>query len=290
MYLLGSYVNGETSVDIFSNGTKVRDISKGKLAEFPESMDVKITNWCDAACFWCHEMSTKNGEHGNLQNTIDLICQLPPGIEIAIGGGHPLSHPDFDDFVKELSSKGIICNVTINEKHFEKELTRIEKLVGEGLIKGVGYSYSQKACEWKYEHLVSHVIIGVTPYQDLTHITKVNNKVLLLGYKRVGRGIIFDSKNRESVEACITSWYRWLFHAAQESHLSFDNLAIDQLNPKRLFANEQDFEKFYMGRDGCYSMYLDAVKQEYAQSSTSQYRLEYLDSIRNMFKNIQPGK
>ena len=45
-----------------------------------------------------------------------------------------------------------------------------------------------------------------------------------------------------------------------------------------------------MGRDGCYSMYLDAVKQEYAQSSTSQYRLEYLDSIRNMFKNIQPGK
>jgi organic radical activating enzyme len=43
---------------------------------------------------------------------------MPAGVEIAIGGGNPLSHPDFDDFVVTLSENGTICNVTINEKHW----------------------------------------------------------------------------------------------------------------------------------------------------------------------------
>ena len=46
--MLHTYKNGDTQVTIYADGTKERDITHGTNAEFPESMDVKITNWCDA--------------------------------------------------------------------------------------------------------------------------------------------------------------------------------------------------------------------------------------------------
>lgn len=288
--LLNQYQNGQTTVSIYSDGTKVRDISNGGIAEFPESMDVKITNWCEAACAYCHENSTKLGSHGDLTKTIDLIKQLPAGVEIAIGGGHAMAHPEFDNFVTELSSHGIICNVTVNEFHFNKELPRIEKLVSDGKIKGVGYSFSKIPCDWEYEHLVNHVIIGVTPYSELKNIIRTNKKVLLLGYKfDTGRGKRFHEIRGEDVDRNISSWYHYLFSVAARSNVSFDNLAITQLKPMRLFFNQDDYDRVYMGDDGHYSMYIDAVKQEYTRSSTAKTRFGFGDKldIRKYFKEIR---
>ncbi len=283
MTIINSYRNGNCLVTLYSDGTKTREYEDIAIPVYPESLDVKITNWCDAACAWCHEKSTKHGEHGDLGRTIDLLKQLPAGVEIAIGGGHPLSHPDFDNFVQELSEHGLICNVTVNEFHFDNELDRIEKLIADGYVKGVGYSYKSKPCTWEYEHLVNHVIIGVHDYESLMDIIKVNKKVLLLGYKHVGRGVVWEDKHLEQVKQNISSWYRWLFKAVEKAHVSFDNLAISQLSPMRLFSTQAHYEKFYMGNDGHFSMYLDAVKQEYATSSTTNKRHQYDDSIKEMF-------
>ena len=287
--IIQTYQNGETVVTIFSDGSKERDISNGTFAEYPESLDVKITNWCDAKCHFCHESSTTRGKHGDLQPTIDLLKQLPKGSEIAIGGGHPLAHPEFDNFVKELSAHGIICNVTINEFHFKNELPRIENLISDKLIYGVGYSYSKIPCEWDYENLVSHVIIGTTSYFDLDKIIAGNNKkVLLLGFKKsTGRGDIFYKKNNEIVDKKINEWYAGLFNAVKKAHISFDNNAINQLNPRRLFKNPQEYDQFFMGDDGSHSMYIDAVKQEFAISSTGVERYPYTSSIRDMFNRFK---
>jgi organic radical activating enzyme len=278
------YKNGDTFVTIHSDGTKERDIRNGTNAEFPESMDVKITNWCDAGCNFCHEKSTVRGLHADLQPTIDLLKQLPAGVEIAIGGGHPLSHPEFDNFVKEISDHGIICNVTINEYHFKKERERIESLIADKLIYGVGYSYKHNPCDFVYDNLVTHVIIGVTPYAELEKIIQYNNKILLLGFKKnTGRGGTYYRKHDESVDENIRTWYAGLFHAARKAHVSFDNLAISQLNPSRLFSNQQQYDAMFMGADGAYSMYLDAVKQEFSIGSTGLERFKYLSDIREMF-------
>ena len=56
--------------------------------------------------------------------------------------------------------------------------------------------------------------------------------------------------------------------------LSFDNLAIEQLNIKRLFT-DQGWNDFYMGDDFSFTMYIDAVKQEYAQTSRSKKRTKF---------------
>jgi len=266
--MLYTYENGDTIVTIYEDGTKVR-VGDG-YSKYPESMDVKITDYCDAACSWCHENSTTKGKHGDLQHIIDIYSKMPAGVEIAIGGGNPLSHPDFDDFVVTLSENGTICNVTINEKHWDAVTkSRINALVSRNALKGVGYSYSEKPLQWDYEHACTHLIVGLTPFTELSSVVKQNvGKVLLLGYKDYRRGNNYLSKHKEFITNNIKGWYRHLFTCATEAHLSFDNLAIEQLNPKRLFVNDSSWDQFFLGEDGTRTMYIDAVKQKYTKNST----------------------
>jgi len=283
MTIINSYMNGNCAVNLYSDGTKTREYEGSPLPKYPESLDVKITDWCDAGCAWCHEKSSTKGKHAELGKTIDLLKQLPAGVEIAIGGGHPLSHPDFKDFVQELSDHGLICNVTVNEYHFSSAIDELENLISDGWVKGVGYSYKEKPCLWDYEHLVSHVIAGAFSYEELGNIIQTNKKILLLGYKRIGRGLLWGAKNETTVNQNINSWYRGLFRAVKRAQISFDNLAIKQLNPRRLFVDKEQYDQFYMGDDGNFSMYFDAVNQDYAVSSTSQIRYNYKENITDMF-------
>ena len=54
------------------------------------------------------------------------------------------------------------------------------------------------------------------------------------------------------------------------SGISFDNLAIKQLEPKRLMS-EEDWNTMYMGEDygnmSSASMYIDGVEMQYARNS-----------------------
>lgn len=286
--ILASYLNGNNTVTIYTDGTKER-IIVDSFNKFPESVDCKITNWCDAGCSYCHESSTRKGLHGDLEPIIKFFTQLPKGVEIAIGGGHPLSHPEFEYFVKELSNAGIICNVTINEKHFNKELLRLIKLIENKHIYGVGYSYSSNVCEYQYEHLVNHVIIGITPFSELENIIKYNDKVLLLGYKfNTGRGLKYSNKpiNNSKIRDNINEWYRHLHLAVKMCNISFDNLAISQLNPSRLLLDQEDYNEFYMGKDGEHTMYIDAVSQTYSISSTDHNKYKLSDTNYSPFETF----
>lgn len=279
---LHEYTNGDFNVTLLSDGTKIRE-GKG-VPIFPESMDIKITNWCDAACAWCHEQSTKRGEHADLEWLLDYLKPLPSGVEIAIGGGHPLSHPLFVEFISEMTQRGIVCNVTINEFHFEKSRKLIERLVADKKIYGVGYSFNKNPCLWKYDNLVTHVIIGVTGYEMLEEITQVNRKVLLLGYKDFGRGSLYSEKNAMKIEENINGWYKNLFSTAKKAHLSFDNLAISQLNPKRILAS--GYDQMFMGNDGEFTMYIDAVQKKVAIGSTFE-RVDISCGLINSFEKIR---
>jgi hypothetical protein len=57
------YKNGNTFVEIYADGTKIRTTAdeENPQPELPESIDLKITDYCDAGCAWCHENSTIHG-------------------------------------------------------------------------------------------------------------------------------------------------------------------------------------------------------------------------------------
>jgi molybdenum cofactor biosynthesis enzyme MoaA len=69
-----------------NDGTKIRITEDEEFsADFPESVDMKITDHCDIGCAMCHERSGKNGKHADLN--AEFLDTLRPFTEIAIGGG-----------------------------------------------------------------------------------------------------------------------------------------------------------------------------------------------------------
>ncbi|MFX4299837.1 hypothetical protein [Pseudosulfitobacter pseudonitzschiae] len=283
--IMYSYENGGTRVQLHADGTKVRQVFDPEVDPvFPEQMDLKITDWCDAACAWCHEGSTLRGKHGDVDAMISLLSDLPAGVEIAIGGGDPLSHPDFSRLVRSLSGIGLVPNVTVNGRHVIRHKPMLIELIEEKAIYGVGVSFHEEFPDWNHEHLVDHMIAGVDDPGTL--LSTHGRKILILGYKEWGRGLRFKQRRPEAVDECLARWFRLLPLLAREHHLSFDNLAIAQLKPRRIFRSGARYDSHYMGREGEYSLYVDGVKQEYATSSYAPDRNPWSDIVR-MYQDVR---
>lgn len=208
-----------------------------------------------------------------------------PGTEIAIGGGDPLSHPEFERLVRGLRSFGIVPSVTVNGRHFERHRETLERLTHDKQLFGVGVSYHDAIPDWDYEHMVLHLIAGVN-HPSVLDDAKRRMKVLLLGYKKFGRGKKLFEVRPKPVQDTLAAWYRELFHVAQNHHLSFDNLAIEQLKPGRLFKDPAAYEQQYMGPEGQFSMYVDAVTETFALSSYSSERFDW-SNLRDMFGQVR---
>jgi len=302
MNLLHSYTNGNTHVSLYDDGTKVREFDGKPMPAHPESMDVKITNYCDGGCRWCHEKSSITGKHADLDRLLDVIKALPAGVEIAIGGGNPLSHPNLLPFLRELKARGLVANMTVNQKHFKPNQNMIRLLLSEQLIYGLGVSYSGT----KYQadiapfvsmtsNMVFHLIMGINSVyeiDDLQKFVKENGgescKVLVLGYKDYGNGNPHYASHKEAIDKNKLRWFRFLSSFFKENNLtlSFDNLAIEQLNLKRFFTDDA-WKKFYMGDEGSYTCYIDAVNQKFAVCSVEPNRVSFDDSgLLTFFQSI----
>jgi len=280
MEQIAKYQNGNTTVTIKNDGTKIREYENTPEILHPESIDVKITNYCDIGCAYCHESSTTKGIHGDLKKLLQVINDLPAGVELAIGGGNPLSHPNLVEFLQVLKGKGIIANLTVNQGHLKTFQDMITYLIKYELVKGVGISITSNNFNYIKplleitDNIVYHIIAGVNKVEVVERLIELGNcKVLVLGYKLFGFGVNFHSKE---VDAELKRWYKKLPSFIGKCTLSFDNLAIEQLKVKRLFTYE-GWNKFYMGDDFCFTMYIDAVKQEYAPTSRSNKRKSFAE-------------
>lgn len=288
MKLLGKYQNGNYTVSIYSDGTKIRSNDLDFFeAEFPENIDVKITNYCNKGCPFCHENSTVEGEHGNILN-YTFLDSLHPYTELAIGGGNPLSHPQLEEFLIALKERSIIANLTVNQSHFLSSVDYLKRLTQEGLIYGLGVSLTNptsyfKSALWEFDNAVVHTIYGITPlkhYEELMY-----EKILILGYKYFGRGIEFYSETVEKNKRDLRIKLPELIN--QYRVISFDNLAIEQLGVRNILSNK-DWQQFYMGDDGKFTFYVDLVKNEFAMNSTSdvRYPMDNL-TVTEMFQRIK---
>lgn len=296
MNVIGKYQNGNYTVTLLSDGTKIRETDDDKfIPETIESMDIKITNCCEMACPFCHENSTPDGKHGDILN-IPFLDSLLPYTELAIGGGNPVSHPDIFPFLVELQKRKLIANMTVNQYHFLKYKDDLKKLCDNKLIYGLGISLSDPNDEFieaikEFPNAVIHVINGVHPIGQLERLKDLNLKILILGYKEFRRGktLYEDFASRVSIEGNKDLLYGYLPEIIAYNWfdvVSFDNLAIKQLNVKRLLSEEK-WNEFFMGGDGMYSMYVDMVNREFAKSSTSTERWPITNDIKEMFEKVK---
>lgn len=293
MKILGRYMNGNFRTTIFSDGTVIRETEDDEfIPAFASNMDIKISNYCDMGCKFCHEGSTKNGRHGDILNE-KFIETLHPYQEVALGGGDATSHPDLIPFLQKLKDKKVIVNMTVNQKHFEQKQDLIRRLVNEKLIYGIGVSLVNPTDEFislvkQYPNAVIHVINGVLRPSDVEALSDNNLKMLILGYKQLRRGNEWYNEDHEN----IVVKQMWLKDNLAEiiNHfkvVSFDNLAIEQLEVQRLMSKEE-WDEFYMGDDGTMTYYIDMVERKFARSSTADFdkRYDLLDSVDEMFQKI----
>jgi MoaA/NifB/PqqE/SkfB family radical SAM enzyme len=195
---LVKYKNGNYDLEILSDGTKIRSTEcESFIPKFPESIDVKITNYCSLGCPYCHENSTISGKHADLHKLLNVLdnVNFPHGIELAIGGGNPLDHPDLCSLLYTLKGHGFISNITVNKEHLKHSKYRVllKEIIDRDLVKGVGVSINSTDYEClpkNSSNIVYHLIAGVNDVKQIESLIELGNcKILVLGYKQFGRGI-----------------------------------------------------------------------------------------------------
>lgn len=311
MKKIASYKNGCVDVTIYDDGTKIREWEDEKYGiepelEFPESADIKVTNFCDAGCFMCHEQSGLQGKHGNLEKLSDMIerSNLPEGIEFAIGGGNPLTTPDIEKFLETEKARNHIINITMNYNHISpngKYRQQTIDYLKRGLIKGLGVSVmdcnlenflNDKELQDVSSNIVIHIIEGINSFynvkEKLFNCSWKHPKVLILGKKNFGRyGML--SEDKKAIDDKQTNiWKENILDFLKEFNgiTSFDNLALERLDVLSKLPKEV-VDTQYLGKDGSHTIYLDFVKEEYGRQSTSKDRKPIENkTFREIYKDV----
>lgn len=295
MKLIHRYKNGNYTVSLFSDGTKIRHTEDDEFyPRLPENVDCKITDRCDGGCQFCYEGCTTEGKHGDLFAYPQLLNSLYGGMEFAING-NDLTHPDLPRFLMFLKEKKVIANMTVNQKHFEKHFEIIKSIIVNEYIHGLGISLVNPTDDFIekvkcFPNAVIHVINGVVTEEQLEKLADNGLKVLILGYKEMERGIEYLNKHDDEINANMC----WLYdnlgdYFKKFKCLSFDNLALNQLDVKRLMS-EEEWNKFYMGDDGSFTFYIDMVEGTFGKNSLTprDRRIPIGDkTIEEMFKIVR---
>ena len=294
MKLLGRYQNGNYTTLIFSDGTKIRQTEDDEFRPaFAENCDIKITNMCDMNCPMCHENSTIDGKHGDLN--MKFLETLHPYTELAIGGGAAQMHPGLVPFLEKLQKQKVIANLTVNQKHFEENIDFLKDLCDKKLIYGLGVSLTRADKDFVdkiklFPTAVVHTINGMLSKEQIDVLKDNDLKMLILGFKNFRRGSAYLAANGSEIEAKQKYLYDNLGELTKHFNLiSFDNLALEQLNVRRLLT-DKEWEQFYMGDDGTMTFYIDLVNKQFASSSISTKRYPITDSIDDMFKTVLEEK
>lgn len=290
MNIIGKYRNGNYTVSLYSDGTKVRETEDDEfIPAFAECCDVKITDRCDGGCSFCYEGCTINGRHGDLN--AEFLNHLHPYTEFAING-NDLTHPDLGPFLKRMKEQKVIVSMTVNQKHFERYYDIIKKMSTDGLIHGVGISLNKADSDFvksvkSIPNTVIHVINGIITPEEVKLLSNNGLKMLILGYKRLRRGEEYYNKEKDNIIRN-QQWMRDnIGHIIEHFDVvSFDNLSIKQLDVRRLLTDEE-WEEFFMGEDSEFTFYIDLVDKKFGKNSLATERFDLMDNIDDMFNKIR---
>ena len=298
--MLAHYKNGNAEVVLFEDGTRIIQSDDDKLnLERPLNIDCKLSNKCSVGCAQCHEDSVPNGDYAELSD-LQFFRTMQEGAEIAVAGGSLTEYPYMRQALELAHECKLITNCTFHCSEVMNKFNKIKALQDEGLIYGIGVSVSvvpqlinKKLCDKinQLDNVVLQVINGLFTQEHLDRIVKYvkNPKILILGYKDVRRGKMYHkAENKEIVRN-----QNWLFKNLESMQknkrikcISFDNLAIEQLQPQRLIYQDK-WDELFQGEDGTSTMYVDAVKKEFVVSSACMNRHPMTDDIKDMFEVVK---
>jgi len=244
------------------------------------------------AAEYCYLGCNIHGKHADLNQ--NFFNSLHKGQELALNG-NDLSHPELIEFLNRMKNQGVICNITVNQIHFIREIEKIRFLVNNNLIWGLGISLVNSSDDKLYEYLkefpnaVIHTIDGLLTKEDIDNMSNKNIKLLILGYKVLGRGINYYNTHKEEIKNNIDYIENNILSIQNNFNvISFDNLAIEHLNLQEKFKN--NWEQLYMGNEGEFTFYISATDKTYSISSLESslvFPIKDNDTVDTMFNHIR---
>lgn len=289
------YTNGNSNIEIYKDGTRVINFDGKLVLDYPLNIDIRVSTACSlgynsrtktAICNFCHESANVDGKECDYNELKNKLKGLPRGIELAIGGNKLTT--GLTDFLYWSKKQGYINNLTVNHLHINKNDFLLKMYLKEQIIHGLGISYRNEypinfdSFFIEHPNVVLHVIAGIDDVDDV--ISTPFNKILVLGYKTFGFGVDFYSNN---VKTSIQQWYWYVKKVIDNKKIvSFDNLALEQLNIKRFFTEDM-WNEFNQGE---HSFYINAVEKYFSPSSRNLSKINWNETtIMDYFKQLENG-
>lgn len=288
------YKNGNASVSLSNCGTREIEYDGILNLEWPLNIDIRVSTKCSfgynpktnsAFCSFCHEEARTDGSECDYEELQDKLSLVPAGIELAIGANNLTDN--LISFLSWAKEKGFICNLTINQGHLRRDLSKLMYCIDEGFIKGLGVSY-RAGVKWdvpkeilEYGNTVFHVIAGIDSFTEVEALKELGvKKVLVLGEKDFG----FNKGNVDLNTRAHKEWVWWVHKLfGHFDAISFDNLALEQLRLNRFFTNE-NWETFNQGE---HSFFVDSVNKVFKPSSRSYDKISWNEiNIKEYFSFI----
>lgn len=256
------------------------------VPEYPELIDLKITNKCDHGCKFCFMNSNMKGKHAAFNFLSTIINQLGDAnngghrVEFSIGGGNILLYPHLENLCKAIHTEGHIVNVTIRVEDCEKILkSKKYRSIFDNYIDGIGVSVenvddadklanfikkmNDKRDYYDKKYITAHLIpeyIGVEMSKSISERLKALGAyvpLLYLGYKENGRGA--SQKHIEFTKDELDNLFKGSYCVSIDT--TFANRYLWWI--KDNFSTKNTITRI----EGEYSMYIDGVSQNAYKSS-----------------------
>lgn len=258
------------------------------IPEYPELVDIKLTDVCHIGCTWCYQDSTSDSLHGDFNVITNVIKSLPKWTEVAFGGGDVLMHPQIVEILKFARKHGLTSsNVTMNWQSIMRYPDKVREVMplldaigvsitGKGQIKQVVGKL--KSIEWFTPSRICFHIIPDLYSKDL--IIKVldeikehsaESDVLFLGFKTNGRGYTADPKHISDMPEIME------YIIDNNINLQCDTKFVkDYLEVVKSVSSPLTYDI----KEGEYSMNIDCVENFYSVAS---YNLDFKGEITDDF-------
>mgnify|MGYP003587208266 CR=1 FL=1 len=278
--ILKQYINGNTLVTLYDNGTREAFTEDDEFRlEYPLNIDIRLSSYCPygknpktnkAICSFCHESALADPSLKNTDLSLlkQRLSEIPKeiGLELAVGINY--LGTENTEFLRWVRERDMVVNVTINSLSLsESSVQLVRELLDTKVIQGLGVSYRPNVelprAIVEHPNTVVHVIAGIDNIIDVHKLYKQGvKKILILGEKDFG----YNKGNVNLMSESHYSWRKLLPKLLNVFEIvSFDNLALEQLDIKNTL-DIKNWDTFYQGE---YSFYINAVTNSYSPSSRS---------------------
>ncbi|MBI4814202.1 MAG: radical SAM protein [Methanobacterium sp.] len=244
------------------------------MAPWPELADISISNYCTNGCSYCYRSSNEKGRFMPLKDYTHVLQQLTNEkygsiFQVALGGGEPLLHPDFNEIIRTTREDyGIIPNYTTCGKFFTPENLEVSrKYCGAVAISWDPYrdnltidelSKLGKLLEDNQIRANIHYVISESTLEDATRILSGEydkylesfNAVIFLTYKPTGRA---PSEDIIRSSQLLQSFLKMVDEPVTHLKIGFDACFV----PVLLKNTHTDNEVIDSCECGFFSVYID---------------------------------